>query len=142
MMRLTYKDKGLGEWLTVVAAAATLVVLIVYAVYTSGLATLNPLVIVSMIAIIAINLLYYAGEFTISFDLIGLLEIAATALTAYSLVTFLRASINNLADLLNGIQIFSGGTGSITAIFTILIALGVIGVIEIVACFIGKKVTR
>lgn len=139
MIRLTYKNKGIGEWLAVAAAAASLVILIVYAVYTSGLASLNPLVVVSMIVTIGINMIYFAGEVSLSFDLIGLLEVAATALTAYSLVTFLKASINNLADLLNGIQIFSGGTGNITVIFTILIALLIIGIIEIAACFLGKK---
>lgn len=139
MIQMTYKNKSIGEWLALAAAAGSLIILIIYAVYTSGLASLNPLVVVSMVVTIGLNILYFAGTAALPFDLIGLFEVAAAALTAYSLVTFLKASINNLADLLNGIQIFSGGTGNVTAIFTILIALLVIGILEIAACFLGKK---
>ena len=139
-MELTLKSKKtIGNWLCGGAAVLSLIILIVYCVYTSGLGILNSLVILSMLFTIAVNAINFMVCADLPFDILGLLEIGAAASTAYSLVTFLRASINNLADLLNGIQIFSGGTGSIPAIFTILIALLVIGIAEIAACFAGTK---
>ena len=68
-------------------------------------------------------------------DVIGLLEIAAAALTAECFVTFLRDSLNNLADLLNGITLFSGGTGSVPMIFGLLGAFLVLCILQIVICF-------
>ena len=138
-MKFSWKGKGIGEWFAAAAAVIGILVLIIYAVYTSGLSILNPIVVLAMLACIVINVLYFGCELNVPIDVPGLLEIAAAALTAFSLVRFLKVSMNNLADLLNGIQIFSGGSGDVRVIFTILFALLGIGILEIIACFAGRK---
>lgn len=137
--KATKGKKSPGEWLSLAVAAATLVVMLLYIIYTSGLGTLNGVVVLFLLLIIGCNMIYFGVNRDFPVDIPGILEVAATVLTASSFVLFLTASINNLADLLNGIQIFSGATGSVEMIFTILITLLVIGVAEIITCFLKKS---
>ena len=55
------------------------------------------------------------------------------------LATFFLNSWSNLADLLNGIQIFSGGRGNLTSIIAIMVLLLVLELVEIIVCFMKKN---
>lgn len=133
------KNKTAGKYLSMIVAVITIVFLIVYLVYTSGLKTVNSTIILYMAVIAVINAAYFLVDIQFPVDLMGILEIGATALTAMCAVTFLKDSMNSLADLLNGIALFSGGRGSVTMIFTILGAILVIGAAEIIVCFMKSE---
>lgn len=133
------KNKTAGKYLSMIVAVITIVFLIVYLVYTSGLKTVNSTIILYMAVIAAVNAAYFLVDIQFPVDLMGILEIGATALTAMCAVTFLKDSMNSLADLLNGIALFSGGRGSVTMIFTILGAILVIGAAEIIVCFMKSE---
>ncbi len=133
------KNKTAGKYLSMIVAVITFVFLIVYLVYTSGLKTVNSTIILYMTVIAVINAAYFLVDIQFPVDLMGILEIGATALTAMCAVTFLKDSMNSLADLLNGIALFSGGRGSVTMIFTILGAILVIGAAEIIVCFMKSE---
>ncbi len=92
-----------------------------------------------MIAMIVINAAYFLVDIDVSIDVMGILEICSVICTALCAVDFLKDSFNSLADLLNGIALFSGGTGNVAVIFTILIALLVLGIMQIIICFMKKN---
>ncbi len=138
-MKIKLANKSAGEYLSAVTAAATVVFMIVYIVYSSGLNALNSAIILYMIAMIIINAAYFLIDIDLPIDVMGILEIGSVICTALCAVDFLKDSFNSLADLLNGIALFSGGTGSVAVIFTILIALLVLGIMQIVVCFMKKN---
>lgn len=131
--------KTAGKYLSAVITVITIIFLIVYLMYASGLKTVNNTIVFYMALIAIINAAYFLVDIKFPIDLMGILEIGATALAAACAVTFLKDSMNSLADLLNGIALFSGGRGSVTMIFTILGAILVIGVAEIVVCFLKSE---
>lgn len=137
-MKAFLAKKSVGEYISAVVAVAMVVFLIVYAVYSSGLSALNSKILLYMVAIIAINAAYFFVDLEMPVDILGILEIVSTIVTALCAVSFLKDTFNSLADLLNGIALFSGGTGNVTVIFTVLGALLVMGVLEIVVCFMKK----
>lgn len=132
---LSMKNKPIGKILSVATALLLLVTLVVYLVYTTGMHTVNSTTVCCGVLAILCNLVYFGIDKQMPIDVIGLLEIAAAALTAECFVTFLRDSLNNLADLLNGITLFSGGTGSVPMIFGLLGAFLVLCILQIVICF-------
>ena len=132
---LSMKNKPIGKILSAATALLLLVTLVVYLVYTTGMNNANTKTICCGIMAIQFNLLYFGTATRLTIYVIGLLEIAAAALTAECFVTFLRDSLNNLADLLNGITLFSGGTGSVPMIFGLLGAFLVLCILQIVICF-------
>lgn len=132
---LSMKNKPIGKILSAATALLLLVTLVVYLVYTTGMHTANTTTICCGVLAILFNLVYFGIDKQMPIDVIALLEIAAAALTAECFVTFLRDSLNNLADLLNGITLFSGGTGSVPMIFGLLGAFLVLCILQIVICF-------
>lgn len=131
--------KTAGKYLSAVITVITIIFLIVYLMYASGLKAVNNTIVLYMALIAIINAVYFLVDIKFSIDFMGILEIGATAMTAACAVTFLKDSMNSLADLLNGIALFSGGRGNVTIIFTILGAILVIGVAEIVVCFMKSE---
>lgn len=138
-MKKSLKNKTPGKYISAVASVAALVFLIIYFVYASGLQAVNSLIIFYMAVVVAVNVAYFLIDKEFPIDVTGVLEIGATALTALCAVTFLKDSMNSLADLLNGIALFSSGTGSVTMIFTILGGMIAIGIAEIVVCFLRSE---
>lgn len=138
-MKKLLENKTVGKYISAAITVATIVFLIVYLVYASGLKMVNTTIVLYMVLIVVINAAYFTINKKFSIDYMGILEIGATVLTAVCAVTFLKDNMNSLADLLNGIALFLGGTGSVTMIFTILGAILVIGVAEIVVCFMKSE---
>lgn len=138
-MKKLLADKTAGRCISAVVTVLTIVFLIMYIVYASGLKMVNTTIILYMILIAVINAAYFLVNRKFPVDIMGILEIGATVLTALCAVAFLKDNMNSLADLLNGIALFSGGTGNVTAIFMILGAILVIGVGEIAVCFMKQE---
>ena len=131
--------KSVGEYFSIAAAVIMTILAIYYAVYASGLHALDTMIIVCMAGAVVCNVLYFLIDAEFPFDLMGIVEIAGTMLTAYGLVLFFKDNINNLADLMNGITLFSGGAGSVTSIFGIIAALVISGILQIIVCFMKKN---
>lgn len=133
------QKKSKGEYVCAASVIVMLITLVYYFVYASGIKSLNTIIVLCMAAAIVCNIVYFLVDRELPFDIIGILEIIGTMLTAYVLVMFFQDNINNLADLMNGITLFSGGAGSVKSIFGIIGALVVSGIMQIVVCFMKKN---
>lgn len=131
--------KSKGEYICAAAVVVMLITLIYYIIYANSIKALDTMIIVCITAAIACNVLYFIVDKEFPLDIIGILEIVGTMLTAEALVIFFQGNINNLADLMNGITLFSGGTGSVKSIFGIVGALVVSGIMQIIVCFMKKN---
>ena len=131
--------KSLGEYISAVSAIVSLIILIIYTVYASGLNNINGIIILYLILVIACNVGYFILDLEMPIDVAGIIEIAGTVLTALALVAFFRDSINKLADLLNDITLFSGGVGNVKMIFGIMAGMLILGIMQIVVCFMKKN---
>lgn len=139
MSKEFFERKSKGEYTSAVVSVVMLITLIYYIIYVSGLNALNTMIVLCMAGAIVCNVVYFLIDRELPYDLIGILEIIGTALTAYTLVLFFQDNINNLADLMNGITLFSGGVGSVRSIFGIIGAIVVSGVLQIIVCFMKKN---
>lgn len=133
-----FTGKSVAEYISLIAGICTIITLFYYYSYENSMKTVNVKILV-LIGLAAIcNIVYFFVNYEGVFD-IGILEIAASIFTTLAFSLFILDSWSSLADLLNGIQIFSGGRGSISAIRNIAVFLIVIDFVEIVICFIKKK---
>lgn len=130
--------KSIGEFISLAGAVVALIALIYYYSYTSGLGSVNGKIIALIIGSVICSVVYVLIDADLSFD-IGIFEVAASVLLTLATVQFFLNSWSNLADLLNGIQIFSGGRGSVKSIFTILGILLVADIIAMISCFMKKN---
>lgn len=133
-----FQRKSIGEYFSLVGAVVALIAGIYYYSYASGLGSVNGAIVVFVIGSVICSLIYVLIDAKLVFD-IGIFEIAASVFLTLAFVQFLLNSWSNLADLLNGIQIFSGGRGSVKSIFTILGILLVADIIAMVSCFMKKN---
>lgn len=138
-INLSFSKRSLGEYLSLVAGVATIACLALYYPYEASLNALDMAVVGYLVAILVCNLAYFVIEVKTRFDLMGVVELVSVALSALCLTEYLHSDINNLADLLNGVTIFSGGSGSADTIFTIIGCMAALGVIQIIVCFLPKK---
>lgn len=129
----------LGKKIALVAAALSIVCLIVYVPYESGMKALDTTVVGMLIAAIACDVVYAAVSLKARFDVMGIVQIAGVAAAAFALTNYLNDDIANLADLLNGVTIFSGGSGDVNTIFLIIGLLAAVGIVQIVACFMKSE---
>lgn len=129
----------LGKKVSLAAVVLSIVCLIVYIPYESGLKALDGTVIGMLVAVIACDIIYATVSLKTRFDVMGIVQIAGTAAAAFAVTNYLNDDIANLADLLNGITIFSGGTGNVSTIFLIVGLLVAIGIIQIVTCFMKSE---
>lgn len=129
----------LGKKVSLAAVVLSIVCLIVYIPYESGLKALDVTVIGMLVAVIVCDIIYATVSLKTRFDVMGIVQIAGTAAAAFAVTNYLNDDIANLADLLNGITIFSGGTGNVSTIFLIVGLLVTIGIIQIVTCFMKSE---
>lgn len=139
MSKEFFNRKSKGEYISAAVSVIVLVTMIYYIVYASGLNALNSMIVLYLAGVIVCNAVYFLVDKELPFDLVGILEIAGTMLTAYALVLFFQDNINNLADLMNGITLFSGGVGSVKSIFGIIGAITVSGILQVIVCFMKKN---
>lgn len=139
MSKEFFNRKSKGEYISAAVGVIVLVTMIYYIVYASGLNALNSMIVLYLAGVIVCNAVYFLVDKELPFDLVGILEIAGTMLTAYALVLFFQDNINNLADLMNGITLFSGGVGSVKSIFGIIGAITVSGILQVIVCFMKKN---
>ena len=130
--------KSIGEYISILAAVLAVISLIYYYSYTSSMGTTNTMVIILLLVSTICNIVYFAVDIESTFD-IGIVEIVASVCNTVVLATFFLNSWSNLADLLNGIQIFSGGRGNLTSIIAIMVLLLVLELVEIIVCFMKKN---
>lgn len=130
--------KSAGEYLAAVAALMELVTLVYYCSYANSMGAVDGKVVIFIILAVISNLVYFFVDVESVLD-IGIVEIAASVFTTFAIAYFFLNSWSNLADLLNGIQIFSGGKGSLSSIIAILVLLLIADVAEIIACFMKKN---
>lgn len=129
----------LGKKIALAAAVLSIVCLIIYVPYESGMKALDTTVVGTLVATIACDAAYAAVSVKARFDVMGIVQIAGTAAAAFALTNYLNDDIANLADLLNGVTIFSGGSGDASTIFLIIGLLVVIGIVQIVTCFMKSE---
>ncbi len=130
--------KSIGEYISILAAVLAVISLIYYYSYTSSMGTTNTMVIILLLVSTICNIVYFAVDIESTID-IGIVEIVASVCNTVVLATFFLNSWSNLADLLNGIQIFSGGRGNLTSIIAIMVLLLVLELVEIIVCFMKKN---
>lgn len=135
----SFSQRSVGEYLSLLVTVAALVCIGVYYSYESTLNAVDVRVIALLAVIAVLNLAYFFVSCNLRLDILGLTELASVGLTAYCLVIYLMSDITNLADLLNGVTIFSGGVGNVTMIFTIIGFIVAISVVQMVICFIPRK---
>ena len=128
--------KTIGRWLAVVVAVLAVVTAVFYYVYESSINAVDSMVIVLLVVVAVCNVAYFLVDMDLPVDVMGLVEVASTVAAGYALTTYLSSDINNLADLLNGIVIFTGGVGDVNSIFALIALIAVIGVVQIVICFL------
>lgn len=138
-MQVFSAPKTVGRKLSLVAAILAAATAIVYFTYESGMKAVDSAVIGILIGIVVCDVAYAFVRPKVPFDVMGIVQIGAAALSAWGLTSYLNDDIANLADLLNGVTIFSGGTGDVTTIFTIIGLLVALGVIQIVDCFLKSE---
>lgn len=129
----------LGKKIALAAAALSIVCLITYVPYESGMKALDTTVVGMLVATIACDAAYAAISVKARFDVMGIVQIAGAATSALALTNYLNDDIANLADLLNGVTIFSGGSGDVNTIFLIIGLLVVVGIMQIAACFMKPE---
>lgn len=133
-----FQRKSIGEYISAAAVVLAVITLIYYCSYTGSMGSINPTIVVFIILAAVCNLIYFFVDVPLVAD-IGILEIVASVFMTLAIVYFFLNSWSNLADLLNGIQIFSGGKGSLASIITIMVLLFVVELAEIVSCFMTKN---
>lgn len=133
------KGKTAGRWLALIVAVLTVATCIFYYVYESGLSAVDSTVILLLAVVAVLNVVYFLVNMNVKVDVLGILEVVSTLLSGLALTTYLSSDINNLADLLNGVIIFSGGVGDVTSIFTLIALMAVIGILQIVICFMRTE---
>lgn len=133
-----FTGKSFAEYISLIAGVCTIITLFYYYGYENSMKTVNVKILVLIGLAAVCNIVYFIVDYEGIFD-IGILEIAASIFITLALSFFILDSWSSLADLLNGIQIFSGGRGSISAIRNIAIFLLVVDFIEIAVCFMKKK---
>lgn len=129
----------LGKKIALVAAVLSIACLIVYVPYESNMKALDIAVVGMLIAVVACDVAYASICLKARFDVMGIVQIAGAAAAAFAFTNYLNDDIANLADLLNGVTIFSGGSGDVNTIFLIIGLLVVIGIIQIVTCFMKPE---
>lgn len=127
--------KTAGRWLALIVAVLAVVTCIFYYVYESGLSAVDSTVILLLVCVAVLNVVYFLVHMSYRLDVLGIIEIVSTLLSGLALTNYLNSDISNLADLLNGVTIFSGGTGDVTSIFTLIVLMAVIGLLQVVICF-------
>lgn len=133
-----FQRKSIGEFVSMAAAALAVIALVYYLAYAGSMGKINLAIVTFIVLTVLCNLLYSCVDVQLPAD-IGVLEIAASVFTTLSIAYFFLDSWSNLADLLNGIQIFSGGKGSLTSIIAILVLLFIVELANIVSCFMKKN---
>lgn len=137
-INLSFAKRSAGEYLSLVAAVVAVVSACVYYSYEAGLNALD-MGVVGLLAVIAVcNLAHCCVRVRLRFDVMGLVELVSVALSAVCLTQYLRSDINNLADLLNGVTIFSGGSGDVNTIFLIIGCMVALALVQMVVCFLPK----
>ncbi len=134
----SFSHRSAGEYLSLLVAVAALACIGVYYPYESALSAVDMRVVGLLVAIALLNVAYFFISCNLRIDIMGLTELASVGLTAYCLVVYLMSDITNLADLLNGVTIFSGGVGNVTTIFTIIGLMVAISVAQMIICFIPR----
>lgn len=135
-----FQRKSIGEYLAILAAVVSAGGLIFYCSYTGSMGTTDTQIVAFIVGAVLCNLVYFLVDTDSVID-IGILEIVASVLSTLTVARFFLDSWSNLADLLNGIQIFSGGRGSVSSIITILVIFLCVNLINIISCFMKKNKT-
>lgn len=130
--------KSVGEYIAVLAAVVSAGGLIFYCSYAGSMGITNSKIVAYIVGVILCNLVYVLVDTKLVID-IGILEIAASVLSTLAVAQFFLDSWSSLADLLNGIQIFSGGRGSVKSIVTILVIFLCVNIMNIISCFMKKN---
>lgn len=133
---------GIGRKIAIVVAALAVITTGLYVSYESALLAVDNTVIALLVVVAVLNVAYFCLSVWIpkpKINIMGLVEIGSTGLAAEALVTYLNSDISNLADLLNGVTIFSGGAGDATTIFILIGLMAAIGILQIVVCFLPTE---
>ena len=131
--------KTVGRWLALAVAILAVVTCVFYYVYESGINSVDTTVLLLLVVVAILNVAYFVIDIDVKVDVMGLVEVVSTFVSGYALTTYLSSDINNLADLLNGIVIFTGGVGDVNSIFALIALIAIIGVVQIVICFLPTK---
>lgn len=131
--------KVLGRKVALAAALLSVATAVLYVVYESSLMAVDTQVVVILAAVAVCDVAYALVSVSAPVDVMGFVQIGGAALSAWALTEYLNNDILNLADLLNGVTIFSGGAGNVQTIFTIIALLVVLGVTQIVTCFMRSR---
>ena len=134
----SFSSRSAGEYLSLVLAVCALACMGVYYSHESALVAVNTTVIAYLAGITVANVAYFALDVRSRVDVAGLIELVGVALAVLCLMTYLLDGIANLADLLNGIQISSGGAGDVTTIFALIGLMAALGLGQIAVCFMRR----
>lgn len=111
-----------------------------YYSYEAPLKAVDTTVMVYLAALAVCDAAYAAmPALPVKFDVMGIVQVVGAAFAAFALTTYLNSDIANLADLLNGVAIFSGGQGDATTIFTLVGLMAALGIAQIVTCFMKSE---
>lgn len=130
----------LGKKIALVVAVLAIGTCVFYYSYEAPLKAVDTKVMICLALVAVCDVAYAAApKLPVKFDVMGVVQIAGAAFAALSVTTYLNSDIANLADLLNGVTIFSGGQGNATTIFTLAGLMVAIGVAQIVTCFMKSE---
>lgn len=137
MNKAFWGKKSVGEYFSLLSAIFSIICMIYTWLYMRSIDSVNITVILLLVISMICNIVYFGLDKDFPID-IGIFELVASVSTAFALAFFALGSWKYLADLLNGIKLFSGGKGNIQSIFTIIIMITTLEVVEIVICFMKK----
>lgn len=129
-----FKKRTAGNWVHLAAAVFALVMLIVYASFTSPYGLMDTGAIICFV----FNVLLNIGLFIFETPINEYIKIILCALAAADMAYFIVACIGDISDHINGVGAIGSGA-PFAPIIAIAVFLFVLVVVQIVACALGKR---
>lgn len=129
-----FKKKSVGCYVNLCAAIFGLAMVIVYSTFTSRYGLLNGWAVACLCVAIVLDVLLFLVQTKVD----EYLKVITSCLSAIALGLFFVACVGDISDYINNLN-FMGTGAPISTIITITVLMFVLVIVQIAACFFGKK---